>query len=182
MSATPRSPHASNGSNTVPSRIVTLTVNDQDVEFLAKPGTTLLTALREHLGLTGAKRGCAQGGCGACTVIVDDRPVPSCLIPLETIDGSAVRTVEGLAADGELSPLQQAFVDGFATQCGYCTAGMLMSATALLEERPNATREDVIRAISGNVCRCTGYAAIVDAVLMAADAQRTGDARLVAAE
>ncbi len=150
------------------STIVTLIVNNQDVEFLAKPGTTLLATLREHLGLHGAKRGCAQGTCGSCTVIVDDQAVPSCLIPVVTIDGARVRTVEALAAGGELAPLQQSFVDGFATQCGFCTAGMLMSATALLEENPEPTREDVVRAISGNVCRCTGYEAIIDAILAAA--------------
>jgi aerobic carbon-monoxide dehydrogenase small subunit len=149
----------------VASTVVTLTVNAQDAEFLAKPGTTLLTALRETLGLTAAKRGCAQGTCGSCAVIVDGRIVPSCLIPVETISGAEVRTLEGLASGNELSPVQEAFIDGFATQCGYCTAGMLMSATALLAENPEPTRDDVVRAISGNVCRCTGYEAIVEAIL-----------------
>ena len=155
------------------STIVNLTVNTADVEFLAKPGTTLLTALRENLGLTAAKRGCAQGTCGSCAVIVDDRIVPSCLIPVETIEGATVRTLEGLANGAELSPLQAAFVDGFATQCGFCTSGMLLSATALLAENPAPTRDDVIRAISGNVCRCTGYEAIIDAILAGASAART---------
>lgn len=154
------------------STIVNLTVNTADVEFLAKPGTTLLTALRENLGLTAAKRGCAQGTCGSCAVIVDDRVVPSCLIPVETIEGATVRTLEGLANGAELSPLQAAFVDGFATQCGFCTSGMLLSATALLAENPAPTRDDVIRAISGNVCRCTGYEAIIDAILAGASAAR----------
>ena len=163
----------------VASSIVTLTVNGEEREFLAKPGTTLLLALREQLELTGAKRGCAQGTCGACVVLVDGEPVPSCLIPVETIDGATVRTVEGLANGAGLSPLQAAFVEGFATQCGFCTAGMLLSATALLAENPAPTRDDVVRAISGNGCRCTGYAAIVDAILAAAERQRTGD--LVAA-
>ena len=151
------------------STIVTLTVNGQEVEFLARPGTTLLTALRENLGLTAAKRGCAQGACGSCVVVVDERAVPSCLIPVETISGATVRTTEGLAAGGELSPLQAAFVDGFATQCGFCTSGMLMSATALLADNPRPTPDDVARAISGNVCRCTGYEAIVSAILTAAE-------------
>ncbi|HEU5432191.1 MAG TPA: (2Fe-2S)-binding protein [Thermomicrobiales bacterium] len=161
------------------SSIVTLTVNGEEREFLAKPGTTLLLALREQLELTGAKRGCAQGTCGTCVVLVDGEPVPSCLIPVETIDGATVRTVEGLANGAELSPVQAAFVEGFATQCGFCTAGMLLSATALLADNPAPTRDDVVRAISGNICRCTGYAAIVEAILAAAERQRTGD--LVAA-
>jgi carbon-monoxide dehydrogenase small subunit len=152
----------------MPSTIVTLTVNGQEAEFLAKPGTTLLTALRESLGLTAAKRGCAQGTCGSCVVIVDDRAVPSCLIPVETIQGAAVRTLEGLSNGSEFAPLQEAFVEGFATQCGFCTSGMLLSATALLAENPNPTRNDVIRAISGNVCRCTGYEAIIEAILAGA--------------
>lgn len=156
----------------MPSTIVTLNVNAQEVEFLAKPGTTLLAALRENLGLTAAKRGCAQGTCGACCVIVDERVVPSCLIPVETVQGATVQTLEGLAEGNELSPLQEAFVDGFATQCGYCTAGMLMSATALLAENPAPSREDVVRAISGNVCRCTGYEAIIEAILAGAEASR----------
>ena len=150
------------------SSIVTLNVNAREVEFLAKPGTTLLSALRENLGLTAAKRGCAQGTCGSCAVIVDDRVVPSCLVPVETIEGATVRTLEGLAPTGELTPLQFAFVDGFATQCGFCTSGMLMAATALLEQNPAPQRDDVVRAISGHVCRCTGYEAIIDAILDAA--------------
>jgi carbon-monoxide dehydrogenase small subunit len=156
----------------MPSTIVTLTVNDQEAEFLAKPGTTLLSALRDNLGLLAAKRGCAQGTCGSCAVIVDGQVVPSCLIPVETIGGAEVRTLEGLATGNQLSPLQAAFVDGFATQCGFCTSGMLMAATALLEENATPSRDDVVRAISGHVCRCTGYEAIIDAVLVAAEAQR----------
>lgn len=156
----------------MPSTIVTLTVNGQEVEFLAKPGTTLLSALRETLGLVAAKRGCAQGTCGSCAVIVDGQEVPSCLIPVETMNGAEVRTLEGLADGNNLSPLQTAFVEGFATQCGFCTAGMLMAATALLEENAAPTRDDVVRAISGHVCRCTGYEPIIDAVLVAAAARQ----------
>ncbi len=158
------------------SSIVTLNVNAHEVEFLAKPGTTLLTALRENLGLTAAKRGCAQGTCGSCAVIVDDLVVPSCLIPVETIEGATVRTLEGLAPMGELTPLQESFVGGFATQCGFCTSGMLMAATALLERNPSPAREDVVRAISGHVCRCTGYEAIIDAILDAAESKTTAAA------
>lgn len=159
------------------STIVTLNLNGQEVEFLAKPGTTLLTALRDHLGLTGAKRGCAQGTCGSCTVLLDGAAVPSCLISAETIAGAAVGTVEGLARGPELNPLQVAFVEGFATQCGFCTAGMLIAATALLSDNPTPTRDEVIRAISGNVCRCTGYEAIITAILAAAERIRQGDAQ-----
>lgn len=164
----------------MPSTIVTLTVNDQEAEFLAKPGTTLLSALRDNLGLIAAKRGCAQGTCGSCAVIVDGQEVPSCLIPVETIAGAEVRTLEGLAIGNELSTLQAAFVDGFATQCGFCTSGMLMAATALLEENATPSRDDVVLAISGHVCRCTGYEAIIDAVLVAAEAQRNSDVVAVA--
>lgn len=156
----------------MPSTIVTLTVNGQEAEFLAKPGTTLLSALRETLGLVAAKRGCAQGTCGSCAVIVDGQEVPSCLIPVETMNGAEVRTLEGLADGNNLSPLQTAFVEGFATQCGFCTSGMLMAATALLEENAAPTRDDVVRAISGHVCRCTGYEPIIDAVLVAAAARQ----------
>jgi carbon-monoxide dehydrogenase small subunit len=151
------------------SRVIELTVNDEPRELLAPPGTTLLAALRETLGLTAAKRGCAQGTCGTCTVLLDAEPVMSCLVPVETIDGATVRTLEGVASDdGELDEVQAAFLEGFATQCGFCTSGMIMAAEALLATNPEPTRDDVVRAISGNVCRCTGYESIVNAVLDAA--------------
>jgi aerobic carbon-monoxide dehydrogenase small subunit len=151
------------------SSVVELTVNDEPREFLAAPGTTLLTALRETLGLTAAKRGCGQGTCGTCTVLLDGEPVMSCLVPVETIDGAAVRTLEGVSSpDGELDAVQAAFLEGFATQCGFCTSGMILAAEALLERNPNPSREDVVRAISGNVCRCTGYESIIRAILDAA--------------
>jgi carbon-monoxide dehydrogenase small subunit len=151
------------------SRVIELTVNDEPQEFLAAPGTTLLSALRETLGLTAAKRGCGQGTCGTCTVLLDGEPVTACLVPVETIDGAAVRTLEGVAGpDGELDAVQAAFLEGFATQCGFCTAGMIMAAEALLESNATPTRADVARAISGNVCRCTGYESIVNAILDAA--------------
>ncbi|HET6550322.1 MAG TPA: (2Fe-2S)-binding protein [Solirubrobacter sp.] len=154
----------------MPSSVIELEVNGEPREFLAPPGTTLLGALRESLGLTAAKRGCAQGTCGTCTCLLDGEAVVSCLVPVETINGSSVKTLEGLArADGALAPLQQAFLDGFATQCGFCTPGMIMAAEALLAENPSPSREDVVRAISGNVCRCTGYESIVDAILDAAE-------------
>jgi carbon-monoxide dehydrogenase small subunit len=154
------------------SRIVSLAVNDRQQEFIARPGTSLLTALRDALGLTAAKKGCEQGACGSCTVLVDDRPVPACLVAVETVDGSSVRTLEGVATDGELDEVQSAFLEDFATQCGFCTSGMIMTAEALLAANPEPTRADVVEAISGNVCRCTGYEPIVAAVLDAADRRK----------
>ncbi|MET8868156.1 (2Fe-2S)-binding protein [Nonomuraea sp. NPDC004580] len=156
----------------MPSRIVTLTVNGAERELIARPSTTLLAALRETLGLMGAKRGCAQGGCGSCTVLLDGRPVVACLIPVVTVDGAAVETIEGQADGERLSDVQQAFVDGFATQCGFCTPGMIMSATALLDRNPDPTRQEVAEAVCGNVCRCTGYEPIITAVLTAAERRR----------
>src|SRR3954470_13676820 len=153
----------------MPSSVIELEVNGAEEEFVAKPGTTLLGALRDTLGLTAAKRGCGVGTCGTCTCLLDGEPVMSCLVPVETISGSSVTTLEGTTpADGPLSPTQQAFLDGFATQCGFCTPGMIMAAEALLAGNPTPTREDVVRAISGNVCRCTGYESIIEAILDAA--------------
>jgi aerobic carbon-monoxide dehydrogenase small subunit len=154
------------------STIVSLVVNGREREFIAKPGTSLLSSLRDSLGLMAAKRGCAQGSCGTCTVLVDDRPVTSCLVAVETIDGSSVRTLEGVARNGELDEVQSAFLEDFAAQCGFCTPGMIMSAEALLERNPDPSREDVVEAISGNVCRCTGYGPIVTAILDAAARRR----------
>lgn len=156
------------------SRIVSLAVNDRPHELIARPGTSLLAALRDALGLTAAKRGCAQGACGSCTVLVDDLAVPSCLVPVETVDGASVRTLEGVAVDGELDEVQRAFLDDFATQCGFCTSGMIMTAEALLAEKPDPTRAEVVEAISGNVCRCTGYEPIVTAILDAAERRNAG--------
>ncbi|HEV7711041.1 MAG TPA: (2Fe-2S)-binding protein [Asanoa sp.] len=156
----------------MPVRIVNLKVNGVDQAFMAKPETTLLLALREQLGLMGTKRGCAQGACGSCTVLLDGAPVVSCLVPAVTIDGADVATVEGLADGPVLSDVQQAFLDGFATQCGFCTPGMIMSAEALLARNPDPTTDEVNEAISGNVCRCTGYAPIVSAILDAAQRRK----------
>src|ERR1700754_416042 len=153
----------------MPSSVIELEVNGEPQEFLAKPGTTLLLALRENLGLTAAKRGCAQGTCGTCTCLLDGEAVMSCLVPVETVNGASVKTLEGVTRpDGSLAPIQEAFLEGFATQCGFCTPGMIMAAEALLAENPNPTREDVVRAISGNVCRCTGCEGIINAILDAA--------------
>ena len=127
----------------------------------------LVEVLRDQLELTGTKVACGEGECGACTVLLDGQPVNSCLVPALKVQGREVLTVEGLASLGELHPLQKAFVEHGAVQCGYCTPGMLMSAKALLDHNPNPTEEEVRLAISGNLCRCTGYAKIVEAVLAA---------------
>ena len=131
--------------------------------------------LREELALTGTKEGCGAGECGACTVIVDGKPMNACLVLAPELDGKHITTVEGLARDGELSPLQRSFVDMAALQCGFCTPGFLMSSTALLNENPHPSREEIIDAISGNLCRCTGYARIVEAIQRVADAGEGGE-------
>jgi len=149
-------------------RILELAVNGRSREAIVEPHMLLVDVLREKLNLTGTKRACASGDCGACTVLIDGEPVCSCLTLAVSAEGLPITTVEGLAKNGELHPLQQAFIDHCASQCGYCTAGMLMSAVALLDANPRPTREDVKRGLSGNLCRCTGYVKIVDAVLDAA--------------
>ena len=147
---------------------VTFTVNGETVATPVEDSWTLLRVLREELALTGTKEGCGKGECGACTVLLDGAPVNSCLVLAREVDGCEVRTIEGETRDGKLSHLQQAFLDNGAIQCGFCTAGMLMSARALLIRNPNPTEEEVKEAICGNLCRCTGYKPIVAAVLDAA--------------
>lgn len=149
---------------------VALVVNGQPHDLSIAPNETLADVLRDRLALTGLKVSCDAQVCGACTVLVDGLPISACTFLAADADGRRVRTVEGLATDGELSPLQQAFIDHAAFQCGFCTPGMLMAATALLEEDPEPTRSAVIRGLEGNLCRCTGYAPIVEAVLAAAAA------------
>jgi aerobic-type carbon monoxide dehydrogenase small subunit (CoxS/CutS family) len=147
---------------------VTLNVNGESREALVPVHKTLLEVLREDLGLTGTKHGCELGECGTCTVLVDGEPVLSCLaLPVET-EGHLITTVEGMAEDGRLHPLQQAFAELGAAQCGYCTPGILLTARALLDERPSPTRAEVKAALAGNLCRCTGYTKILDAVELAA--------------
>jgi carbon-monoxide dehydrogenase small subunit len=148
--------------------VVSLTINGSETQALVAPGATLLELLRDNQGLTGTRRGCDQGGCGTCTVLVDGKPMLSCLIPVETIDDARVDTIEGMTPAQGLHPIQEAFLEGFATQCGFCTPGMIMATAGLLAVNPDPSREDAVRAISGNVCRCTGYEAIIDAVLDAA--------------
>lgn len=154
---------------------IRLKVNGAWREVETRPDRLLLDLLREELGLTGTKKGCAEGECGACTVIMNGRPVLSCLIPALKANGAEMITIEGLAEEGRLHPLQQAFLEEGAVQCGYCTPGMLLSAKALLDENPEPSIEDVKRAISGNLCRCTGYTKIVRAVRAAAEAMRGRD-------
>jgi carbon-monoxide dehydrogenase small subunit len=149
---------------------LSLTVNAEPLEVLAEDYKTLLEVLREDLGLTGTKHGCELGECGACAVLVDDRPVLSCLLLAVECEGRRVMTVEGLAADGRLHPLQESFAELGAAQCGYCTPGILMTAKALLDCEPHPSRERIREALAGNLCRCTGYAQIVDAVEAAASA------------
>ncbi|OPX41065.1 MAG: (2Fe-2S)-binding protein [Desulfobacteraceae bacterium 4484_190.3] len=127
------------------------------------PNISLLDLLRDYLGLTGTKKGCETGECGACTVLVNGKSVNSCLILAPQINGKTIQTIEGLGTETSLHPLQKAFVDKGAVQCGFCTPGMLMSLKALYDENPSATKEDIKKAISGNLCRCTGYQQIVEA-------------------
>jgi carbon-monoxide dehydrogenase small subunit len=150
---------------------VRLNVNGVDHELVVKPRLLLVHALRDHLGLTGTHVGCDTSNCGACTVHLDGRAVKSCTVLTVQADGAEVTTIEGLAHDGNLHPLQEAFWNDHALQCGYCTPGMIMAAAALLEENPNPSEDDVRHALEGNLCRCTGYHNIVRAVLDAANGE-----------
>lgn len=147
---------------------VNITVNGLQQQLAVEPGERLVDTLRDRLRLTGTKEGCGVGECGACSVILDGKLVNSCLILTGQCDGARVETVEGLSRDGKLHPLQQAFIDHNAVQCGFCTPGMLMAAKALLDTQPKPDRHQVKAAISGVLCRCTGYSQIIDAVLAAA--------------
>jgi carbon-monoxide dehydrogenase small subunit len=146
-------------------RIITLQVNGDEFEVLTEVNKTLLEVLREDLGLTGTKRGCDVGACGACTVLIDGKPQLSCLTLAMAVQGKEIITIEGLAQRGELHPLQKAFVEKGAIQCGFCTPGMILTAKAFLDEHPHPSEREVKRAISGNLCRCTGYVKILEAIL-----------------
>ena len=156
---------------------IALDVNGEPVEVAFAPHKTLLEVLREDLGLTGTKHGCELGECGTCTVLVDGLPVLSCLVLGVASAGRRVKTVEGMADGGTLHPLQEAFAELGAAQCGYCTPAFLLTAEALLATKPTPTREDIQQALSGNLCRCTGYIKIYEAVELAAARMRGEDAR-----
>ncbi len=151
---------------------VRFTVNGRQVERETDAETRLLDLLREDLALTGTKEGCGEGECGACTVLVDGRAVNSCLMLAPQVDGKSVLTIEGLAQGETLHPVQQAFVEKGGVQCGFCTPGFIMSAVALLQENPYPTDEEILTALEGNLCRCTGYTKIVEAVRTAAERMR----------
>lgn len=147
---------------------VTLTVNGIARTVTTDPERPLLEVLREQWDLTGAKYGCGEGRCGACTILMDGQRVLSCVTPVALADKKAITTIEGLAPEGSLHPVQEAFLEAGAMQCGYCTSGMILSAVALLREKPNPTDEEIVAGMNGNICRCNGYVKIIDAVRRAA--------------
>lgn len=143
---------------------VTIQVNNEENVLQVKPYETLLETLRERLALTGAKESCGMGACGACTVLVNGIPLRSCLVLTAEVDGADITTIEGLMQDGKLHPLQEAFMEKGAVQCGFCTSGMIMTAKALLDRNKRPTKKEIVRTISSNICRCTGYKKIIEAV------------------
>ncbi len=143
-------------------QLLTMTVNGDEVDVAVTPNTTLLEVLREDLGFTGVKEGCSEGVCGACTVLMEGAPIRSCLTLALEADGTSITTIEGLASEGQLHPIQQAFIDQGAVQCGFCTPGMILSSKALLDRSPHPTDEEIKTALAGNLCRCTGYKKILD--------------------
>jgi carbon-monoxide dehydrogenase small subunit len=154
---------------------VSFEVNGKQVSITSAPNRTLLEVLREDLGLTGAKDACGgEGECGACTVIMDGKAVNSCMIFIGQVQGHSIETIEGLSTNGELHPLQQAFVDAGAVQCGYCTPGAIMASKALLQEIPHPSEKQIREGLSGNLCRCTGYVKMIDAVHRAAEEMSNG--------
>ncbi|OPY75842.1 MAG: Nicotinate dehydrogenase small FeS subunit [Syntrophorhabdus sp. PtaU1.Bin050] len=148
---------------------VRVTVNGELMSLDVKPYETLLETLRERLNLTGAKEACSLGACGSCTVILDKIPVRACLVLTAEIDGMAVTTIEGLAANGRLHPLQEAFMEKGAVQCGFCTSGMILTAKSLLDREKKPSKDQIVRTISSNICRCTGYKKIIEAVMTASE-------------
>jgi aerobic carbon-monoxide dehydrogenase small subunit len=145
-------------------RLISLTVNDQEYEIATYPNRTLLEVLREDLAMKGAREACDDGVCGACTILLEGKPVRSCLLLAVEARGRKITTIEGLAGGGEMDPIQQAFLDHGAVQCGYCTPGMVLTAKALIDENARPSKEEILAAISGNFCRCTGYNKIVKAI------------------
>jgi carbon-monoxide dehydrogenase small subunit len=156
------------GSERMEKRLIRLLVNGDQHDVAVWPNETLVEVLRDRLELTGTKMGCGEGACGTCTVLLEGRPVRSCLTLAVEVQGKEIVTIEGLAEGGDLHPVQEAFVQHGAIQCGFCSPAMILTGKALLEENPHPTEDEVRRAISGVVCRCTGYAKIVEAVLAAA--------------
>lgn len=156
------------------SATIRFTVNGRTASVATDPERSLLEVLREELGLTGTKYGCGEGQCGACLVHLDGEPAPSCLLPLRSVEGRSVTTVEGLAAGDTLHPVQEAFLEEGAMQCGYCTSGMVLAAAALLRERPDPTNAEIVAAMDGHLCRCNGYVKIVAAVRRASRAAKEG--------
>jgi carbon-monoxide dehydrogenase small subunit len=156
------------------SNIVRFTLNGREIEVMVKPMTTLQALIRHQLEYTATKEGCKQGGCGSCTVLVNGEPMMSCLLPVEDVAGQSVTTLEGITPVEGLHPIQKSFFDNFATQCGYCTPGMIMISKALLDHNPKPTREQIVEALSGNICRCTGYEPIIRAVQAAAQNMNGG--------
>lgn len=153
---------------------ISLTANGEKRELDVKPETRLLDLIRDDLGLTGTKEGCGKGECGACTVIMNNKVVASCLVLAPQADGAEIKTIEGLGGKDKLHPLQQAFIEKGAVQCGFCIPGMIMSSKKLLDENINPSVEDIKRGLSGNICRCTGYVKIIDAVKDAAHKMKSG--------
>jgi carbon-monoxide dehydrogenase small subunit len=158
-----------------------LTVNGLERELSLPPLETLLHALREELGITSPKAGCQEGGCGACTVLVDGEPRRACLVPLAALEGASVTTAEGLGEPGSLSQVQAAYFEQYGMQCGFCTPGFVLATTALLERNPSPSRDEILQELGGHVCRCTGYVKIVAAVEAAARGDVSGDALLAGA-
>jgi len=150
-------------------RLVQLRVNGEQYDVVVSPNETLVEVLRERLELTGTKMGCGEGACGTCTVLLDGKPIRSCLTLAVEVQGKEIMTIEGLAEDGQLHPVQKAFIEHGAIQCGFCSPAMILTGKALLDENPHPTEAEVRQAISGVVCRCTGYAKIVEAIMAAAD-------------
>ena len=151
---------------------ISFTINGDLQELFVEPRKTLLAVIRDTIGLTGTKEGCSTGDCGACTVIVDDEPVTSCMMLGVSANGKEVTTIEGISNPGELHPVQQAFLEKGGYQCGFCTPGFIMAAKALLDDNPNIPEDEMRHALGGNICRCTGYTKIIEAVLSAAETMR----------
>ena len=157
----------------MPKQIINVRINGQAQEVAVESHWTLLETVREALGFTGSKEGCGTGDCGACSMLVDGRLVTSCLMLAPQADGMDITTIEGLATNGTLHPMQQAFIDTGGVQCGFCTPGMIMAATSLLGENPDPSLNDIRRGLAGNLCRCTGYTKIFEAVQLAAQRMRS---------